>query len=73
MREWCSCSAAIRAPYKRVIEWRTTHHCPDRPEQEPEKQGSHAQVELAYQPDGAYDGERFTPTINARIGFNRNP
>jgi hypothetical protein len=51
MREWCSCGAAIHASARNVREWRGIHHCPDRPEREPEKSGSFANVERAAQFD----------------------
>ena len=72
MREWCSCGAAIRARYSRIKEWRTQHHCPDRPANEPEPQGTVAIVEQADEPSGHFDGMRYFPTIQARIGFTPN-
>lgn len=73
MREWCSCGAAIRAPKRTVIQWRTGHqHGSAEPEREPDKQGTEAHTETAWRPTATDDGQRIIPDITARIGFQPN-
>lgn len=73
MREWCSCGASIRARRGDVLVWRQSHRCNvGDPEPEPQKQGSLSRLEQSEEPRGTYDGQRYLPTINARIiGFTR--
>lgn len=66
MTESCSCGAFIKtARYSRVKDWRNTHRHDMEPEQEPDKNGSEAHTQIAYQDD--YD------IVHARMGFNPNP
>lgn len=74
MREWCNCGSSIRASRRDVIAWRGTHrHSKDSdPTPEPDKQGSIADTQLAYRDSGRFDGERFIPDIQMRMGFTPN-
>ncbi len=66
MREWCSCGAAIRASRRDVLQWRTSHRCPDRPTPDDTHITTGAMVEHAG--TRHYDGD--TPIPQA--GFRPN-
>lgn len=74
MREWCNCGSSICARRRDVLVWRTTHQHGVKEETvpEPDKQGATSQAELAYREPGRYDGVRFTPDIQTRMGFTPN-
>lgn len=73
IREWCGCGAAFHShSIRRVREWRHGHYHDGKPDPEPEKQGTTAQVEMAYRDTARDDSERRIPDINARMGFNPN-
>lgn len=75
VREECSCGAAIRASKRTVLHWRVNHHHPTPADDPgPQKQGSHADTQIAYGDryvdDGGYRG---IPDVQARlIGFTPN-
>lgn len=68
MQESCACGAYIKtASYRRVKDWRGSHRHDMAAEEvvEPDKQGSEAHTQLAYQHDDNI--------VHARMGFNPNP
>jgi hypothetical protein len=75
MREWCGCGAGIRTwSTRQAIDWRHTHKHPvESAPDEPERNGSHAQVEHAG--SRYFEADRFdqsTPIVEARAGFQSN-
>ena len=69
MREWCHCGSAIRARRRDVLQWRTNHACPGRPEESTGDVHVSAGALVEHAGDRYYDGEQ--PIITA--GFQPNP
>ena len=57
---------------RRAKAWRDSHYHDGKPDPEPEKQGSFADTQIAHnEPLDAYS-PTYSPTVNARIGFQPN-
>lgn len=72
MRESCSCGASVRGSRRSVVDWRANHRHTAEDAPEPDKQGTTSQAELAYREPGRFDGERFIPEVQMRMGFTPN-